>query len=134
MHRAGAALRGARVGHAGTWDSYGGGTAYRLWDAAAALPQPLLRFGNGGSTPPQVGDIIIFGATGGDPTGHTGVISAVGDSSVTIVEQNGDPHGQESVWRSGTTLSWRLPVIGWLRAPAPPPPPASPPAWPRHVR
>jgi len=99
------------------WDGYGGdsGNAYQLWDAAAALPTPLQRFPNGGDVAPAPGDVIVFGQTADDAAGHAAVVRSVSDTGVIIVEQNADPSGTETVSRDGATLSWKLPVLGWVR-------------------
>ena len=96
-------------------------SAAGMWNAGPSLPVPLAQESNGGASPPQFGDIIVFAATGSNPTGHVAVVSAVTPSSVTAVHQNftfnGTPTGAWTQSMSGTTVApvGNDPVIGWLR-------------------
>jgi CHAP domain len=93
-----------------------------MWNAGPTMTVPLSQNPNGGATPPQFGDILVFAATVTNPTGHVAVVSSVTPSAVTAVQQNltvnGTMAGQWTQSLSGTTVSplGNDPVIGWLRA------------------
>ncbi|MDQ6846753.1 MAG: CHAP domain-containing protein [Candidatus Dormibacteraeota bacterium] len=93
-----------------------------MWTAGPTMPVPLSQNPNGGATPPQHGDILVFAATSSNPTGHVAVVSSVSATGVTAVHQNftlnGTLAGQWTQPLSGTTVAalGNDPVIGWLRA------------------
>jgi surface antigen len=99
-----------------------------MWTVGPTLPVPLWQNPNGGARPPQHGDILVFAATAGNPTGHVAIVSAVTATTVTVVEQNftvnGIPTGQWTWSMNGTTVAplGGDPVVGWLRSGSPPPP------------
>ena len=106
-----------------------------MWTAGPTMPVPLSQNPNGGASPPQHGDILVFAATASNPTGHVAVVSSVTATGVTAVHQNftvnGTLSGQWTQPMSGTSVAslGSDPVIGWLRSgPSlpPPPPPALP--------
>lgn len=102
-----------------------------MWPVGPTLPVPLTQHPNGGASPPQHGDILVFAATSANPTGHAAIVSTVIGASVTSVQENltvnGTPTGQWTQTLSGTTLPplGGDPVLGWLRAVAAPYVPAS---------
>ena len=107
-----------------TWYGYGGasGSAASMWQAAPALPVPLMQFPNGSGVPPRQGDLMIFGpgwlGSYWDGAGHVAVVSAVGPGYVNIVQQNGTPSGADHFALNGSTVtqpSGYTPLIGWVR-------------------
>lgn len=101
-----------------------GADAYQYYDVAPE--RNLDRYLNGESIPPQPDDILVF--TNG--YGHVAIITAVGETTVTVIEQNvernqaihtipynktanriGDTNGDR--WPSTT---YTLRVQGWLRS------------------
>ena len=96
-------------------------SAADMWNAGPTLPVALAQNPNGGASPPAFGDIIVYAATSGDPTGHVGVVAGVSATSVTVVQQNftvnGTPTGEWTQSLSGTTVPplGGSPVLGWLR-------------------
>ena len=94
--------------------------AWQMFAAASHLSIPFEALPNGGSAPPQFGDILVFDRTSFDPTGHVAVVSGVGPGVVDIVEQNwGDPSptGSAQLPITGTTMPtrWGLTILGWMR-------------------
>ncbi|MGH7723042.1 MAG: CHAP domain-containing protein [Candidatus Dormibacteria bacterium] len=93
-----------------------------MWAAGPSLPIPLSQNPNGGASPPQFGDIIVYGATSSIPTGHVGVVAGVTASSVTVAQENltvnGTPTGEWTEPLHGTSAPplGGLPVLGWLRS------------------
>ena len=87
---------------------------------------------------PQVGDIIVCGATPApgyqnkfnNPDGHTGVCESADKGGYTMIQQDGS-HPEGSAFMARTEWRWR-PVLGWLRPklgqPAAPAPAAPAPA------
>jgi hypothetical protein len=107
-----------RYGEQNVWPV---GSAYQMWDVAPNLKIPFLQLPNGGPTPPQFGDLIIFDRTATSSNGHVAVVADTGPGYVDIVEQNWsnqNPVGRARLTISGTTLPPRsgLPVRGWLRS------------------
>jgi hypothetical protein len=103
--------------------------AYQMFDAAPSLTVPLSQIPNGASSPPQMGDLVIFDRSSASSTGHVAVVANTGPGYVTVVEQNWDnsnPVGRVQLPLSGNYMPPRsgLPVRGWLRGPSsynPPP-------------
>ena len=112
-------------GEPAVWDGYGGanGSAAQMWQAGPALPVPLQQFTQGGGVPPQRGDLLIFGpgwlGSYYDANGHVAVITSVGSTSLTIVQENGTASGSDTFGLNGTTVTANgyTPVIGWLHNP-----------------
>jgi hypothetical protein len=95
--------------------------AYQMWAVAPSLKVPFTQLPNGGSTPPQTGDLMIFDHTGGAPYGHVAVVADTGPGYVDIVEQNwgnSNPVGSARLPITNTTMPARygIPIIGWLRS------------------
>ena len=115
--------------------SIGGADAKDYWSLYAQ--KGLDRFPNGGSVPPQIGDVIVSvgnGAAGN--VGHVAIVKYVTPTTVHVVQQNftetvGDldyvlslSHVGNSYTVSpfaGTINNASYPVTGWLRLPTPPP-------------
>lgn len=118
-----------KFGEPATWPV---SKAADMWGAGPALPVPLSQHPNGGSSPPQYGDILVYAATSTNPTGHVSVVSSVTATGVTAVQQNltvnGTLTGQWTQSLNGTTVAalGSDPVIGWLRFGATLPAPALP--------
>jgi surface antigen len=95
--------------------------AYQMWAAGPSLQIPFLQHPNGGDSPPQTGDLVVFDKAAGAPYGHVAVVADTGPGYVDVVEQNWDdsaPTGSARLPISGTTMPARngLPVLGWLRS------------------
>jgi len=103
-----------RYGETGYWNANAAG----WWDRGPQMPIPFLQHPNGGPDLPQFGDLLVFGATSYDQTGHIAVVSGITPGYVNIVEQNWGPTGRASLPINGTTMPsrWGLPILGWLRA------------------
>ena len=113
-------------------DTWPARSAADMWNVGPTLPVALAQNPNGGASPPAFGDIIVYAATSGDPTGHVGVVAGVSATSVTVVQQNftvnGTPTGEWTQSLSGTTVPplGGSPVLGWLHHGAPAVPPVAP--------
>jgi hypothetical protein len=95
--------------------------AYQMWGVAPSLQVPFIQLPNGGGTPPQTGDLLIFDHVSAAPYGHVAVVADTGPDYVDIVEQNWgntSPTGSARLPISGTTMPARntVPTIGWLRS------------------
>ncbi len=95
--------------------------AYQMWAAAPSLQIPFQQLPNGGSQPPQTGDLLIFDHVAAAPFGHVAVVADTGPGYVDIVEQNWDnsnPVGTARLPINGTAMPPRssVPIIGWLRS------------------
>src|SRR4029077_5662633 len=95
--------------------------AYQMWTAGPGLKIPFRQLPNGGSRPPQFGDLLVFDHTWFNPAGHVAVVAGTGPGFVDVVEQNWNnstPTGRARLPIQGTTMPDRngLPVIGWLRS------------------
>ena len=104
------------------------GSAASWWTDGPSAPVPLIQHPNGGADGPRFGDILVFGATSYDTTGHVAVVTGATATTVGIVEQNwSSTAGAATLPISGTTMParWGLPVLGWLRPTAPAYAPAS---------
>jgi hypothetical protein len=103
-----------RYGEPMVWHSNAAG----WWDRGPNMPIPFEQHPNGGPDLPQFGDLLVFGATSYDPTGHIAVVTGMTPGYVQIVEQNWGPTGMASLPINGTTMPtrWGLTILGWLRA------------------
>ncbi|KAG5501535.1 hypothetical protein JKF63_03364 [Porcisia hertigi] len=68
----------------------------KVRDAATGEDFAVLRVRNGTETKPETDALIIYPSTDESPTGHVGVITAVGDDYVCIADQNYLFHKWES--------------------------------------
>jgi hypothetical protein len=106
-------------------DTWPARSAADMWNAGPSLPVALTQNPNGGASPPAFGDIIVYAATSGNPTGHVGVVAGVSATSVTVAQENftvnGTPTGEWTQSLSGTTVPplGGSPVLGWLHHGAP---------------
>jgi hypothetical protein len=112
-------------GDNGTWAAAGwNGNAYNMFDVGPNLPTPLVAVGNGSGLLPNPGDLLVWGATSGDLTGHVAVVERVDTSAqmVWFVSQN-SYYAEYGLPYTGTTLdptgSFGLPLRGWLDDPRP---------------
>jgi len=81
----------------------------------------LLQFRNGGSSPPKVEDLIVFGASLSNQYGHVAIVSEVNSGRIEITQQNAGPGGASRVnigleHRDGAWFVRNERVLGWLRA------------------
>lgn len=104
-------------------DSYGNALDFydkSLEDSTYNPKRDLVQYANSSCSRPLYGDLIIFDATTYNQYGHVAIISAVTDSTVTIVQQNPGPFArsratfplyfQEDKWTIDHTYT-----LGWLR-------------------
>ena len=112
-------------GDAGTWFAAGwNGNAYNMFDVGPNLPIALNAIANGSGLLPNSGDVLVWGATSGDLTGHVAVVEGVDTSAhmVWFVSQN-SYYAEYGIPYTGTTLdptaSFGLPLRGWLGNPRP---------------
>ncbi len=98
---------------------------------SSALPgtqnsKGFVQFPNGGSTAPEVDDVLVFDEIidGVHGYGHVAVITSVAPDHVCIIEQNGvAPHGVAALplatLNGAYQITWTstFPVSGWVRAP-----------------
>ena len=113
------------------------GNANTFWDPNSAAKMGLDRFSNGGSTAPQMGDMIVS-APGGTcktcPAGHIAIIRGISGNQVHVAQQNYTETTQDMDYILTLTVSngnytvapfgSGYPVAGWLRrqgTTAPPP-------------
>ena len=78
----------------------------------------LMQYKNVRYTRPQEGDILVYDSYSGNPFGHTGIISEVGDDYIELIQQN---FGNKSriklklVEYEGIFTIADYNVLGWLR-------------------
>lgn len=105
----------------------GGGNAKDYWSLASA--KGLVAYPNGGTVPPQVGDIIVSKGNGASGNvGHVAIVKSVSANKIHLVEQNwheglGDLDHVLAI-SSGNKIanfSSAYPVTGWLRLATPVP-------------
>jgi surface antigen len=98
-----------------------GGDALNWYANAPALG--LERHPNGGTTPPQVGDILCKGYTPGTPFGHVAIIKRVENNRVYTAQQNVSQDSTDlDKWlpltvSNGTYFVGDSSIQGWLRKP-----------------
>jgi surface antigen len=63
-----------------------------LKDGQLNRDRNLLQFTNPSKSKPEVGDIIVFRATQGNPYGHVAIVSKVGRNTMEIIHQNAGPN------------------------------------------
>jgi len=82
---------------------------------------------NGGSQPPQVGDILC---SNGGTYGHVAIVREVNTSNIKVIQQNWSNSSSDNSFllnRNGNTISSfssTYPIAGWLRKPETSPPDA----------
>lgn len=92
----------------------------RIGDGELNPARNLVQYKNGGSTPPRVGDIVVFDRWLFNPYGHVAIIAEASHDAIEIIQQNPGPfspsrerfklqaeNGRWSIARSG--------ILGWLR-------------------
>jgi len=95
-------------------------SAYQMW---SNHPSTLTPIPNGGSQPPQWGDIMVWNASVGGGAGHTAVVTGASGGQVNWVEQNADPTGRRSATINNNNYVASSGLIGWLHDPRQGPPP-----------
>ena len=116
----------ARFGHRMA-DAYGHARAFfqpGLASGALNRQRGLLQFANGGSEPPRVEDILVFGPSLFNPYGHVAIVAEVNAHAVIVVQQNAGPllSSREAFpYRRRGAQLWLADerVLGWLRLPPP---------------
>ncbi len=80
----------------------------------------LLQFRNVRTHRPMAGDIIIYDAYYGNPFGHIGIITEVGEDYVELIQQNFGTKTRQKlklVEFAGIYTVADYDILGWLRAP-----------------
>ncbi len=80
----------------------------------------LLQFRNVRTHRPLAGDIIIYDSDSGNPFGHVGIITEVGDDFVELIQQNIGTKTRQKlklVKYAGIYTIADYDILGWLRAP-----------------
>jgi surface antigen len=80
----------------------------------------LIQCTNPSSMKPQIGDLIVMGATTSNEYGHVAIVSYVSDDTIEIIQQNAGVYGNsranfELVQSQG---KWKIisdRILGWLR-------------------
>lgn len=91
-----------------------------LPDASFNEARALVQYENPSLKKPQVDDIVVFDRSLGNKYGHIGIISAVYDNKVEIIQQNAGPDAEtrEFIDLQFADGRWELQhnrVLGWLR-------------------
>jgi surface antigen len=102
----------------------------RLADGQLNPARNLVQHANGGSSPPQVDDLIVFDAHPLNPYGHVAIVSEVGPDDIEIVQQNPGPYAatRERIALTQQEGRWQVQArhtLGWLRRAAPEAPAAA---------
>ena len=112
-------------GGTSSWVAAGwSGNGSNMFDVAGKLPTPLVAVPNGSGSLPNPGDIMVWGPTPSDTTGHVAVVERVDTAAqrVWIVSQN-SMFAEYGLPYSGTTIdptnNFGLPLRGWLDDPRP---------------
>lgn len=72
-------------------DSYGHAVSFydvALKDSSYNRKRDLLQLSNPSKVKPQIGDILIYSGTEGNPYGHVSIISDTKDDEIEIIQQN----------------------------------------------
>lgn len=92
-----------------------------LADGQLNAARDLRQFSNGGSSLPQVEDLIVFGPSLSNEYGHVAIVSAVEEGAIEIVQQNSGPLGSSRARYAlvegpdGRLMVDNPRVLGWLR-------------------
>ncbi|OWY21865.1 hypothetical protein B6N25_08410 [Sphingobacteriales bacterium TSM_CSS] len=92
---------------------YGNAAGYYTYTNHASIG--LLKYANGGSVPPQVGDMIVSTS---QTYGHIAIVTSVTSTTVGIIDQNFSSNSARTLTRSGNTVagfSTSYTVAGWIR-------------------
>jgi len=103
------------------------GNAVDFFSDTSIAQTGLVRHRNGeAQTPPEPGDILVFGPTNTNQFGHIAVVHEVTDSTIRVIEQNWPPDvapvlsltHQPSGYRVGPRVGRisTYTTLGWLRA------------------
>lgn len=103
----------------------GGGDAKDYFSDTFAQTKGLVKYSNGGSVPPQIGDIIVSVGNGAPGNvGHVAIVWKVDSNGIHLAQQNWDEGRFDSDFflpiNPGNTVanfSSSYPVTGWLRLP-----------------
>lgn len=104
-------------------DSWGHAVSFfqiGIKDGKTNTQRNLTQFTNPSSSTPQIGDLVIYDGTSGNPYGHVAIISAVGKNSIEIIQQNPGPFSDSRVNLAllKEENQWRIDnerILGWLR-------------------
>ncbi len=82
----------------------------------------LIQFKNGGNDSPQIGDLIVFGATPYNRFGHVAIVSNFKTNKIQIAQQNPGANNPSREWiplskGDGKFFLNHQYIIGWLRMP-----------------
>jgi surface antigen len=94
----------------------------KLPDGALNSERGLMQFTNPSQTRPREGDIVVFDRSAFAHYGHVGIVSAVSNSEVEIIQQNGGPFGGSRlkiplVNNDQLYFEKKRKILGWLRMP-----------------
>lgn len=106
-------------------DTYGHAKDFfdpRVGDGGINARRAMFQFSNGGTTPPQADDLLVFAPSLLNRYGHVAIIASVGSDTLQIAQQNPGPFGssRESLALAHRDGRWYLgndKVQGWLRLP-----------------
>jgi hypothetical protein len=106
--------------------------ARQIWDAAPGMG--MSRQANGSISRLVPGDMIVEAGSSTWPAGHVAIVSSVGGSTITAVEQNGSASGLHTyAFRAGALSSGYSAVRGIVHAPGNQPTLPAQPANPRAL-
>jgi len=92
---------------------YGNASNYYNYNNHTSLG--LVKYANGGSMPPQAGDMIVSTS---QTYGHIAIVKSVTSTTVVIVDQNLSINSERTLTRSGNTVGGfnsSYPIAGWVR-------------------
>lgn len=91
-----------------------------LDDVAFNAKRGLNQYRNIRYEKPQVNDILVYDGFGGNPFGHIGIVSEVGDDYIEFVQQNVGKKSRQRLKLVEYAGIWTVAdydVLGWLRMP-----------------
>jgi hypothetical protein len=98
--------------------AWGANDAYTYWNQNIPGTQDITN----GTGAPQAGDILVFGSSSQDPTGHVGIVVGVGNGELWFVGQNQGWAVSGVQFNSATNLATpsslflsSTPILGWIR-------------------
>lgn len=94
-----------------------------LEDGKLNTRRGLLQFRNGAGSLPRKGDLLVWDGSLWNPYGHVAIVAAVGEHTLTLIQQNPGPFGSARAElaldeRDGKPRVDDGGLLGWLRMPA----------------
>ena len=104
-------------------DSYGNAKDFydnSVKDGSINIKRDLIQFTNPSKSKPDIGDLVIFDGTIGNPYGHVAIISAINEKYIEIIQQNPGPFASSRVilGLDSTSTGFKVQeskLLGWLR-------------------